>query len=294
MSPATLCIVLHYGPAADTWNCVRTLVGIDALDIIVADNDPAQTLSVPMEFLGKVEVVRTGGSAGFAQANNMAVRLSRRPNHDSILLLNNDTLLGEGALSDLLAVLRWSDVGAVGPCMPVIGDHTSIWACGGVIDRRRVVIYGRQPPSDGMPCDVDYLPGAAILCRPEVWDLVGGLPEKYFLTFEEAEFALRVKDHGYRIMAAPTAIVLHSAGGMSNDRQPMYIYNGVRSRIRFSQYLRGRVCGLLWAAGITLLETGRRRPQYGLRLWAHAVADEIGGRRLDREALQHVRTRYPQ
>ena len=290
MSHSTLCVVLHYGSAADTWNCVRTLVGIDALDVLIADNDPTQSLDAASEFLGKVEVFRTGGSAGFAQANNMAVRHGRKRDHDSVLLLNNDTLLGDGALTELLAVLGRSDVGAAGPCMPMTRDPSTIWAAGGVIDRLRIVIYGRQPPSDGLPCDVDYLPGAAILCKLEVWDLAEGLPEKYFLAFEEAEYALRVKDLGYRIMIAPKAIVLHS-GGMSSDRRPMYVYNLVRSRIRFGQYLWGRVLGFLLAAGNTLL--GMRRTRYGCRLWARAVTDEIRGRALDRAALQEVEKRYP-
>jgi len=47
------------------------------------------------------------------------------------------------------------------------------------------------------PYDVDYLPGAAILCRLNVWDMVGGLPEKYCFCFEEAEFALRIRKHKY-------------------------------------------------------------------------------------------------
>ena len=290
MNCSTLCVVLHYGSEADTWNCIRTLLGIDALDILIADNDPTQSLSTPPEFVGQVEVIRTGGSAGFAQANNMAVRHGRRQDHDSLLLLNNDTLLGEGALTELLGVLRRSDVGAVGPCMPVIENGGRIWACGGVIDRVRILIYDRQPPPDWLPCDVDYLPGAAILCRLQVWDLVGGLPEKYFLGYEEAEFALRVVGHWHRIMVAPEAIVLHSVG-MSSDRQPMYVYNSIRGRIRFGQYLWGRRCGFLLAAVNTLRETKRTR--HGLRLWARAVTDEIRGRAFDRAALQDVAKHYP-
>lgn len=265
-------------------------MGIDALDILMADNDPKQSLNAPSEFLERVEVFRTGGSAGFAQANNMAVRRGRKRGHDSVVLLNNDTLLGDGALAELLAVLHRSDVGAVAPCMPMTRDQARIWACGGDIDRLRIGVHARQPPPDGLPCDVDYLPGAAILCKLDAWDLAGGLPEKYFLTYEEAEFALRVKDHGYRIMVAPKAIVLHNVG-MSSDQQPMNLYNFVRSRIRFGQYLWGRVRGFLLAAGNTLPAVGRRR--YGFRLWARAVTDEIRGRPLDRAALQDVAKRYP-
>ncbi len=289
MNHSTLCVVLHYGSTVDTWNCVRSLMGIDALDILVADNDPTQSLNTPEDLVCKAEIFRTGGSAGFAQANNMAVRYGRRRDHDSVLLLNNDTLLSDGALTELLAVLDQDDVGAAGPCMPVMGDQGTIWACGGVIDRLRLAIHGIQPPPDGLPCDVDYLPGAAILCKLEAWDLAEGLPESYFLTYEEAEFALRLKEHGYRIMVAPKAIVLHKAG-MSSDRRPMHVYNAVRSRIRFSQYVWGRVRGFLWAIPVTFI--GTRCTRHGFTLWALAVADEIRGEALDRAALQKVNRRY--
>lgn len=166
-------------------------------------------------------------------------------------------------------------------------EHLGLW---GVINRLRITVGARQPPLDGLPCDVDYLPGAAILCKLDVWDLAEGLPEKYFLTYEEAEFALRIKAHGYRIMVAPKAVVFHNVG-MSSDGQPMHTYNSVRSRIRFGQYLWGEVGGFLLASGNTLLRMTHTR--YGLRLWVRAVADEIRGRALDRAALQAVRKRYP-
>lgn len=290
MNAPTLCIVLHYGSEADTWDCVRTLVGIDALDILIADNDPTQSLKVPSPLFGRVKAFRTGGSAGFAQANNMAVRHGRKRDHDSLLLLNNDTLLAHDALTEMLAVLRLGNVGAVGPCMPMTTDRARIWACGGVIDRLRIQVHARQPPLDGLPCDVDYLPGAAILCKLEAWDVAEGLPEKYFLGYEEAEFALRLKDHGYRIMVAPKAIVLHGVG-MSSDQQPMYFYNSVRGRLRFGPILWGRRGGVLLAAANTLLRASHTR--FGFRLWTRAMIDEISGRALDRAALQEVENRYP-
>lgn len=284
-SRSTLCVVLHYGSEADTWRCVQTLVGVDALDILVADNDPMQNLSVPPRLRGRVEVFRTGGSMGFAQANNMAVRHGRRPYHDTLLLLNNDTLVAADAWIELMAVLCQDRVGAVGPCMPATDREGRIWACGGVIHRFRVSISGRRPPADAAPCEVDYLPGAAVLCMMDVWELVGGLPEKYFLGYEEAEFALRLRGQGYRVMVAPMAIVFHKVG-MSSDRQPKYVYNSIRGRIRFGQHLWGRRLGFLLASANTLRETTDL--QAGLRIWARAVADEMRGRPLDAAALRAV------
>jgi len=286
---ATLCVVLHYGSAVRTWDCVRTLLRLDDVDILVADNDPRQDLSPPLWLDQAVAVVRTGGSLGFACANNLAVSRARRRGHTSVFLLNNDTLVAEDALAKLRAVLAQDAVGAVGPCIATAQGSPEIWACGGVIDRYRLLIAGRQPPADGRPHDVDYLPGAALLCKLAVWDLVGGLPERYYLGFEEAEFALRVRACGYRVVAVPNAFVLHDVG-MSSDWRPMYRYNLVRNRLRFGRYVWGQRRGFLLALAATCLWVVQRRCP--LRVWARAVRDEIRGEPLDAAALESARRAF--
>ena len=282
----TLTIILHYGAESYTWNCIRSLLDCDFLDIIIVDNDPSQNMVIPDEFLPRVRLFRTGGIAGFAEANNMGVKVGRKEYHDSVLILNNDTVVLGRALQELLEALSQPNVGAVGPCMPYADEPSRIWACGGVVNRFKLSVWGIQKCHGIAPYDVDYLPGAAILCKLKVWDLVGGLPEKYFLAYEEAEFALRIKALNYRIIVEPTARILHHVG-MSSDVQPMYIYNAIRNRIKFGQYLFGDLFGFLYAAIITMREI--LKSKIGLRLWLYAVVHEITGKPLDRSALQLIK-----
>ncbi|WP_040572800.1 glycosyltransferase [Methylovulum miyakonense] len=285
----TLTVILHYGSEVYTWNCVRSILECDFVDILIVDNDPYQNLEIPFEFLPRVKLFRTGGVSSFAAANNMGVNFGRKKNHDFVLILNNDTIVLENALQELLAVLNRNDVGVVGPCMPFADEPTKIWACGGTINRLRISIYGIDTQRGVDPYDVDYLPGAAIVCKLYVWDLVGGLPEKYFLAYEEAEFALRIKACGYRVMVLPNARILHHVG-ISSDSQPMYIYNTVRNRIKFGQYLFGHNIGFLLAMIFTMRVMLKSR--YGYKLWAQALVDEIIGKPLDRAILQRIKNRY--
>jgi len=240
----TLCVILHYGDEQVTWECVDSIVSHDFLDILIADNDPSQKIEIPQRYINKVRLIRTGGIAGFAEANNMAVREGRNTTHRSILLLNNDTVVLSDAVQLLRQLLDTENVGACGPCMPFASRPEQIWACGGYINKFTISIGGLGKRSTPEPYDVDYLPGAAILCRSDVWDLVGGLPEKYYLAFEEAEFALRVKKFNFRIMVHPGAQILHKVG-MSSDYQPMNCYNEIRNRMRFGSFLRCRT----WVVG---------------------------------------------
>ena len=285
----TLCVILHYGDEYVTWDCVNSIIAHDFLDILIADNDPAQKIEIPQRFINKVRIFRTGGMAGFARANNMAIRAGRNVTHRSVLLLNNDTVVLSDAVQRLRELLDTERVGAVGPCMPFASRPDQIWACGGVIRKFRVAMHGLSEIAKPEPYDVDYLPGAAILCRVSVWDLVGGLPEKYFLAYEEAEFALRIRKHKFRIVVHPEARILHKVG-MSSDSQPMYIYNGIRNRMKFGRFLWGKLPGFFLAAIWSLIRV--RHKSYSLALWSLAVIDEMRGVALNRATLQDVKNSF--
>jgi hypothetical protein len=281
----TLCVILHYGDEQVTWECVNSIVSYNFLDILIADNDPSQKIEIPQRFVNKVRIFRTGGISGFARANNMAVHMGRNATHRSVLLLNNDTIVLPGAVQLLRQLLDTKNVGACGPCMPFASNPDQIWACGGFIHKFRLSISGLSEIVKPEPYDVDYLPGAAILCRLNVWDMVGGLPEKYYLCFEEAEFALRIRKLNFRIMVHPKAKILHKVG-MSSDNKPMYIYNGIRNQLKFGSFIWGKLPGFFLGAFWSLVAV--RHTTDGFALWGRAVMDEIRGVALDRETLQDV------
>jgi GT2 family glycosyltransferase len=284
----TLCVILHYGDEHVTWNCIDSIVSYDFLDILIADNDPSQKIEIPQRFINKVRIFRTGGMACFAQANNMAIRMGRNATHRSVLLLNNDTVVLSDAVQLLRQLLDMENVGACGPCMPFASHPDQIWACGGYIDKFRLTIGGLKKIANE-PYDVDYLPGAAILCRLNVWDMVGGLPEKYCFCFEEAEFALRIKKLKFHIVVHPKAQILHKVG-IGSDPQPMYIYNSIRNRMKFGSFLWGKLpgffLGAIWALRSVIFSS------HGLALWSRAVRDEIRGVALNRETLQDVKKSF--
>jgi GT2 family glycosyltransferase len=289
----TLCVILHYGSEEDTNRCLASLQSEDNLEIVISDNDPAQTYDPPIEFSNTVKIIKTGGRAGFSEGNNIGVNAFLHDRHDSVFILNNDTIVQEGAIKLLRECLLNEGVGAVGPCMPFADQADKIWACGGYINRQTLVVGGLQPKSQ-KPYEVDYLPGAAILTRSDLWEKIGGLSEKYFLAYEEAEYALEVKKLGYRVMVEPNSIILHKVG-MSGQSKPQYFYNSVRNRIIFSKYLYGSFIGFIYGALMTLRSLRSRRfllMVHRLRLWHEAVFDEFLGNPFDKQRLREIELRY--
>jgi GT2 family glycosyltransferase len=283
-----LVLILHYGSELDTCNCLQSIIGIEDIDIVVIDNDPKQIFEIKHIYKQKTCVFRTGGKSGFSESFNMAVRKKRNMHHEYIMILNNDMIVEKDALKELLDTFKENNVGAVGPCMPYSNNRSVVWACGGSIDKILLRIYGLQPKITKKSYDVDYLPGAAILTLFTVWDIVGGMPEKYFLAYEEAEFALRVKKLNVRVLVNPNSIIRHKVG-MSSDTQPMYIYNGIRNRIKFGSFLYGKLVGTLLGIIVTLDQI--KSFDY-IVLWFRAVKDEMRGLSLSRDVLMEVKNQY--
>jgi GT2 family glycosyltransferase len=290
----TLCVILHYGSEADTNNCIESLLNEDEIDIVVSDNDPCQSYLPPGELQAHVKTVKTGGTAGFSEGNNIAVRANLTVNHDSVFILNNDTVVNPGAINILRSTLFLDGVGAVGPCMPYASDTEKIWACGGYINKLKLAIGGLQPQFK-IPYEVDYLPGAAILCRADIWKKIGGLSEDYFLAYEEAEFALEVRSHGLKVMVDPRAVILHKVG-MSSQVKPEYFYNGIRGQLIFAKYLYGPRFGFIYGALVTAASSVRagifKEFFNKMRIFAKAIYDEATGEPLDRQALDSIAFRY--
>jgi GT2 family glycosyltransferase len=290
----TLCVILHYGSQDYTDKCIESLVNEKKLDIVISDNDPSQSYEPPQHIREFVNIIKTGGSAGFSEANNIGVNAFLTKEHGSIFILSNDTIVIKSALDYLRDTLNSSEVGAVGPCMPYVSNPKKIWACGGYISKLKVAVGGLQPKSN-QPYQVDYIPGAAILCRSDLWKEIGGFNEEYFLAYEEVEFAQEVKKKGFKIMADPRSIILHHVG-ISSQRLPKYYYNNIRNRLIFSKYLYGKRIGLLYAITITLLSfLNARSPKellQRIRLWTKAIKDDLKDIPISRQILQSITEQF--
>lgn len=229
----------------------------------------------------------------FSAANNLGVKACLKPNHKSILILNNDTIVTDGAIELLVDSLKDATVGAVGPCMPYADRPSEIWACGGFVDQFMLKVSGLIPTTQ-FPYPVDYLPGAAFLCRAELWVEIGGFNENYFLAYEEAEFCLEIQKRGFSVIAEPRAIILHKVG-ISDTLKIDYFYNSTRNKILFSQYFFGNFIGFLYAIPISFSYTRSRSAKVffvKVQVWLEAFCDSFSGRDLNFAALERIKKKY--
>jgi GT2 family glycosyltransferase len=219
------------------------------------------------------EVIASERNGGFAAGNNLAIRaeLSRLPAEQAgfILLLNPDTVVRPGALRELLAFMKeHPEAGIAGSRIEdargrpqgsarrfpsPLGELESAARLGPLsrLLRRHTVPMKESP----QPMRCDWVSGAAMMIRRDVFSKIGLLDEGYFLYFEELDFCHRAARAGWQVWFVPGSRVVHHEGastGIRNRkrRRPGYWYE---SRRRFFIKLHGPLRWLLadccWAAG---------------------------------------------
>ena len=71
---------------------------------------------------------------------------------------------------------------------------------------------------------------------------VGGLDDGYWMYCEEMDWCLRMREHGWRTVAVPSAVVVHHEGQSSRQRRWSSFVQLWRSRYRFYAQHRTHYC----------------------------------------------------
>ncbi len=228
-SVATAVLIVNYRTYDALNRCLASLAPHLAAgdEVIVVDyeSDPRQ-LARALE--GSVPVVKLprADNRGFAAGINLAAAQSRAP---FLLLLNPDTIVEGPVVRTLEAWLAsHPDAGVAGPRV-LNADGTvqpSARRFPGVTTLLggRTTWLSRRFPKNWLsarnllaadaqaPVDVDWLSGACLMTRRDVFDAVGGFDELFFLYWEDADYCRRVAEAGYRRVYVPAGPVRHVGG----------------------------------------------------------------------------------
>lgn len=180
-------------------------------------------------------------NGGFAYGNNYAVRPALQATNppDYFLLLNPDTQIRPGAIKELLSFMdQHPDVGIAGSSFEEADGKPWPYAFrfpsfisefeGGLRLGLVTKLLSRWKVPQTMAPDreqpIDWLPGASMMVRREVFESVGLMDEGYFLYYEETDFCLQAKRAGWSCWYVPQSRVMHilgqSTGVTATNQQP--------------------------------------------------------------------------
>jgi GT2 family glycosyltransferase len=201
--------------------------------VVIVDNaSGAQDLAGLQGLRGKgdVTLLESARNLGFAGANNMAIRhIMEHGSAEYFLLLNPDTILRPGAVETLVRFLEeYPEAACVGPRLedadgtaqqsafsnPSPVSEFMRGASIGPIERllRRWRVHG---PIIDVAQRADWLSGACVLARREVFNKAGLLDDGFFMYYEETDFFRRAGKLGLQAWYEPKAHVVHLVGQSS-------------------------------------------------------------------------------
>jgi GT2 family glycosyltransferase len=314
-----LVVIVNYRTPQLTVDCLQSLaaeiVTVPGTRVVVADNfsgdDSVSTISAAIaakkwDWATFLPLPKNGG---FSYGNNAAIApaLKSEDPPQYIYLLNPDTVVLPDALRELVKFLdQHPEVGiaggrAVNPDGTVRNSifrfHTVLSELEGSIRVGLVTkmlqnhVIASPPPDE--PSPADWVSGASMMVRREVFEKIGLLDEGYFMYFDETDFCLRAARAGWPTWYVPSSKIIHLVGQSSGvtgakrmlKRRPRYWFE---SRHRYFRLHYGTfktlAADMLWTVGYatnSVLQTVRGRPRtdppwllwdfirYNLMSWCH-------------------------
>jgi GT2 family glycosyltransferase len=251
-------VVLNWNGLADTRALLPTLLASRlpdgwALHAMVVDNGSSDgsVAALAREFPA-VELLALPDNRRFAGGNNAGLAKALADGADAVMLLNNDTVCDPGMLEHLLLALEQDPrAGAAAPLIYFGPPSPDIWYAGATCTPSLGLAAhrGLRTRDDGRYRAVEetgYLTGCALLARRECWERVGGLDERYFIYAEDADWSLRARAAGWKLLFVPTARLWHKVSASSGAQSPWKIYQRLRANLTlFGTHARG-LARLTW------------------------------------------------
>ncbi|WAJ24552.1 glycosyltransferase [Lacrimispora xylanolytica] len=216
-APIVSIIIPVYNQFAYTYSCLRAIAKHSeeiTYEVILAD-DCSTDLTLQIEKIVKnIRIVRSNKNLRFLKNCNHSAQFARGKYY---LFLNNDTQVQPGWLAPMVQLMEENpDIGLTGSRL--VYSDGRLQEAGGILWRDGSAWnygHGNNPalPEYNYVKDVDYISGASIMVRSELWKQLGGFDERFAPAYyEDSDLAFSIRKAGYRVVYQPLSVVVHFEG----------------------------------------------------------------------------------
>jgi len=207
----------------DTLTSIKPSKDVGLMDVVVVDNDSRDgTPDYVRERFSWVKLIQAGRNLGYGRGCNLGFEHAQTP---YTLFLNPDATLSREALETLLNFIESRP--EVGMCAPAIREADGAMQAAGVLPtpggliREAMGLRGyptmREIPAGGEPFRTNWLCGAILLVRSEVFRALDGFDRRFFLYFDETDLCRRMMNEGFELWAVGAACAEHECGASTKQ-----------------------------------------------------------------------------
>ena len=212
-------VVVHRFDAVATRRAIESLLASEGIDIevVVALNGGDEVLGElqPLARELRFTLVNCGKNRGFASAVNRGLLAATPGGH--VFLLNDDAWVEPHAIARCVTALEHASAHCISVAPLVVhADHPDRVDSLAVVLRPNAEAFNAHAGklAASLPSASAEVLGpcfAAALFRPGAFtaDSVGPLDERYFLYYEDVDWAVRARHRGFTSVSAPNALVHH-------------------------------------------------------------------------------------
>jgi GT2 family glycosyltransferase len=242
-TPYVPVVILNWNGWQDTRDCLQSLKNIENIScqVIVVDNASTDdSLERLQAVSSSVIVLENQVNAGFGAGNNVGIRSALGLGADFIWLLNNDTHVEPDTLQNMLDLaLTDSSIGAVGCVLRYMEQPDRIQAWGG--GQVNLLLGSSKHHLGPVPSNkLHYLTAASVLVSREALKAVGGFDEGFFMYWEDVDLSFRIRQAGFKLMVAESAVVFHKESASSGKnlvrRDESFNFSSARLIRRYSRF----------------------------------------------------------
>jgi GT2 family glycosyltransferase len=245
-----VCIVNHQGEHHLPWALQSVVERAEPGQVVVVDNGSTdRSLEVVRRHCPSARVLRLARNRGPGAARNAALATVRA---DRVLFLDNDVVLGPGAVHELGRALDADPAAAIAMPRVLHDERAETIQYDGADAHWLGMMSLRNPERDVRGADdrvseIGSLVTACFLVDMRRFPSDLAFDEAFFFSYEDHDFGLRFRARGGRILSAPRAVCRHRGGTAGLSWRPD------------RQYPRRRVYGLVRNRWLVILKTYRAR-----------------------------------
>jgi GT2 family glycosyltransferase len=239
-NPLVSIITINYNSVEFTCDMLVSLkkTGYTNIEMIVVDNasreDPSEKLR---QVYPEVKIIRSDKNLGFAGGNNLGINAATG---EYLFFVNNDTEMTAGLIQGLLDIFdTYPDAGVACPKFHYFYAPGTIEFAGykevNIFNGKNSMVGCREKDTGQYDkiSVTHYAHGGAMMVPASVVREVGGMPEVYFLYYEEFDWCEQIKKKGYKVYYQCKSLIYHKESMSVGKKSLLKTYYLCRNRILF-------------------------------------------------------------